>query len=110
MSDCHVQAGACTYTTVSTVCASPLLGRLVDLDVLHDQVAGVKTLGVGIGLSVLEKAEKELGGLDGPTGLGDTESLAYVVISQSSCPRPCSMSAIPYIAYAPNSSLHCSIQ
>jgi hypothetical protein len=97
-----VRASAGTYTTVSAVCASPLLGSLVDLDVLHDQVAGVETLGVGIGLSVLEKTEKELGGLDGPAGLGDTESLAYVVISQSSCPRPCSMSAIPYIACSPS--------
>ena len=65
-----------TYTTVSTVGAPPLLGSLVDLDVLDDQVAGVETLGVGVGLSVLEETEEELGGLDGPAGLGDTESLA----------------------------------
>lgn len=69
-----------TYTTVSTVCAPSLLGSLVDLDVLDDQVAGVETLGVGVGLSVLEETEEELGGLDGPAGLGDTESLAYVFI------------------------------
>jgi hypothetical protein len=61
---------------VSTVCASPLLGRLVDLDVLDDQAAGVETFGVGVGLSVLEETEDELGGLDGPAGLGDTELLA----------------------------------
>jgi len=61
---------------VGTVCASPLLGGLVDLDVLDDQVAGIETLGVGVGLSVLEQTEKELGGLDGPAGLGDTELLA----------------------------------
>jgi hypothetical protein len=44
--------------------------------VLDDQVAGVKTLGVGVGLSVLEKADEDLSRLDGPASLGDTESLA----------------------------------
>jgi hypothetical protein len=44
--------------------------------VLDNQVAGVKTLGIGVGLSVLEETEQELGGLDGPAGLGDTELLA----------------------------------
>jgi hypothetical protein len=66
----------CTYTTVSTVSAPSLLGGLVDLDVLDDQVAGVKTLGVGVGLGVLEETDEDLSGLDGPAGLGDTESLA----------------------------------
>jgi hypothetical protein len=65
-----------TYPTVGTVCAAALLGGLVDLNVLDDQVAGVKALGVGIGLSILEKTEKELGGLDGPPGLGDAELLS----------------------------------
>jgi hypothetical protein len=75
--DGEALAGAgCTYTTVGTVSAPSLLGCLVDLDVLDDQVAGVKTLGVGVGLSVLEKADEDLGRLDGPAGLGDTESLA----------------------------------
>jgi hypothetical protein len=66
----------CTYATVRTVCPSSLLGGLVDLDVLDDQVAGVKTLGVGVGLGVLEEAQEELGGLGGPAGLRDTELLA----------------------------------
>jgi hypothetical protein len=70
------QESAITYTTVGTVCAPPLLGSLVDLDVLDDQVAGIETLGVGVGLSVLEETEEELGRLDGPAGLGDTESFA----------------------------------
>ena len=61
---------------MGTVCASPLLWGLVDLDVLDDQVASIETLGVGVGLGVLEQTEKELGGLDGPAGLGDTELLA----------------------------------
>jgi len=64
-------------SAVGTVCASPLLGRLVDLDVLDDQVAGVQTLGVGVGLGVLEQREQELGGLDGPAGLADAELLAF---------------------------------
>ena len=46
------------------------------MDVLDDQVASIETLGVGVGLSVLEQTEKELGGLDRPAGLGDTELLA----------------------------------
>ena len=65
-----------TYATVGTVSAATLLGGLVDLDVLDDQVAGVETLGVGVGLSVLEEAEEELGGLDGPAGTGNTPLLA----------------------------------
>lgn len=64
---------------MSTVCAAALLGGLVDLDVLDDQVGGVKTLGVGVGLGVLEEREDELGRLDGPAGLGDTELLAFVI-------------------------------
>lgn len=69
-----------TYAAVGAVCAPPLLGGLVDLDVLDDEVGGVETLGVGVGLSVLQKAEQELGGLDGPAGLGDTESLACALL------------------------------
>ena len=68
---------------MGTVCASPLLGGLVDLDVLDDQVASIETLGVGVGLSVLEQTEKELGGLDGPPGLGDTKLLACRRVSLS---------------------------
>jgi hypothetical protein len=63
-------------TTVSTVCPSSLLGGLVDLDVLDNQGTGVETLGISVGLSVLEETEEELGGLDGPSSLGDTELLA----------------------------------
>jgi hypothetical protein len=63
-------------TTVGTVCPSALLGGLVDLDVLDNQGTGVETLGISVGLSVLEETEEELGGLDGPSSLGDTELLA----------------------------------
>jgi hypothetical protein len=61
---------------VSAVCAAALLGGLVDLDVLDNQVASVETLGIGVGLGVLEQAEEELSRLDGPAGTGDTEGLA----------------------------------
>jgi hypothetical protein len=61
---------------VGTVGSSALLGGLVDLDVGDDQVGGVKTLEVSVGLSVLEETEQELGGLDGPAGTGDTLRLA----------------------------------
>ncbi len=67
-----------TYTTVSTVRASALLGSLVDLDVLDDEGTGVEALGVGVGLGVLEEGEEVLSRLDGPASAGDTESLAYL--------------------------------
>ena len=62
---------------MSTVCATALLGGLVDLDVLDNEVASVEALGIGVGLGVLEETEEELGRLDGPAGTGDTELLAY---------------------------------
>lgn len=65
-----------TYTTVSTVCPSSLLWGLVDLDVLDDQVSSIKTLGIGIGLSVLEQTEQELGALNWPSGARDTKLLS----------------------------------
>ena len=61
---------------MSAVSASALLRGLVDLDVLDDEGAGIKPLGIGVGLSVLEETEEELGGLDRPSSLGDTELLA----------------------------------
>jgi hypothetical protein len=64
-----------------------LLGGLVDLDVLNDQVAGIETLGVGVCLSVLEETEKELGGLDWPSGSGDTELLACDIPSILPSPK-----------------------
>jgi hypothetical protein len=65
-----------TYAAVGTVCPAALLGGLVDLNVLDDQVAGVEALGIGVRLSVLEEAEQELGRLDGPPSTGDTPLLA----------------------------------
>lgn len=82
-----------TYTTVSTVSSATLLWCLVDLDVLNDQVSGIETLGIGVGLSVLQETEEELGGLDWPSSTGDTELLSYRDISispsffRSHCPK-----------------------
>lgn len=67
---------------MSTVGTPAALGRLVNLNVLDDEVAGVETLGIGVGLGVLEKAEQLLGRLDGPAGLGDTERFAYTDTSE----------------------------
>jgi len=65
-----------TYTTVGTVSSSSLLGGLVDLNVRNNEVGGVETLHVGIGLSIAEETEQKLGGLDGPAGTGNTKLLA----------------------------------
>lgn len=61
---------------MGTVSAAAALGSLVDLDALDDQVGSVETLGVGVGLSVLEEVDDVLGGLDRPASLADTELLA----------------------------------
>ena len=49
-----------------TIRPSSLLGRLIDLDALDDEVAGVEAFGVGICFCVFEQAEEELGGFFGP--------------------------------------------
>jgi len=55
-----------TYTTMGAIRPTPLLGRLVHLDVLDDQVARVEPLGVSIRFGVLEQAQQELGGFFRP--------------------------------------------
>ena len=67
---------ATTYTTMRTIGPTTLLGRLVDLDMLHDQIPRVEPLGIGVGLGVLEQAEEELGGFLGPARAGDAELFA----------------------------------
>lgn len=74
--ECTLSKKEETYTAVRPVGASATLGSLVDLDALDDQVAGVETLGVGVGLSVLEEVGEESGGLDGPASLADTPLVA----------------------------------
>ena len=56
--------------------AASLLWRLVDLDVLDDQIGYVKALSVGVGLGVLEESKEVLSGFDGPAGAGYAELLA----------------------------------
>lgn len=72
-------------TTVGTVRASPLLRRLVDLDVLHNQVLRVQALGIRIRLSVLEQTEQKLRRLHRPAGLAHAELLAYITPAKSIC-------------------------
>lgn len=61
---------------MGTIGATALLGRLVDLDVLDDQVARVEAFGVRVGLGVFQQAQEELGRLDRPTCARDTELLS----------------------------------
>lgn len=63
-----------------TVRPPPLLGSLVDLNVLDNQIAGVQALGIRVRLGVLQQREEELGRLDGPAGLGDAKLLAFTAV------------------------------
>jgi hypothetical protein len=67
-------------TAVGTVGAATLLGGLVDLDVLDNEFRGIETLGVGVGLGVLEKTQQELSRLDRPAGFRDAKLLACMTI------------------------------
>ena len=75
-----------------TIGATTLLGRLVNLDMLHDQIPCVEALGIGVGLGVLEQAEEELGGFLGPAGAGDAELFACCGSANSLVSHP----SIPY--------------
>lgn len=66
---------------MSTVGTSAALGSLVDLDVLDNKVASVETLGVGVGLGVLEEVDEELSRLDGPAATSDTPLLSWNPVS-----------------------------
>jgi hypothetical protein len=44
--------------------------------VFDDEVGGVESLGIGVGLGVLEEAEQELSRLYGPSSAGNTELLS----------------------------------
>lgn len=62
---------------VSTVRAAARLGSLLDDNVADDELLGVKALGLGVGLGVLEQSKEELDRLDGPStceGVGCTDS------------------------------------
>lgn len=59
-----------------TICPSSLFRCLVDLNVLDDEVGGVKTFRVGIGLGVLEQRNEELCALDWPSRFAHTKRFA----------------------------------
>ena len=61
---------------MGTIRPSSLLGRLVDLDVLDDEVGGVEALCVGVRFGVFEQVEEVGGGLLGPAGFADAELFA----------------------------------
>ncbi len=61
---------------MGTIRPSSLLGRLVDLDVLDDEVRGVEAFCVGVRFGVFEQVEEVGGGLLGPAGFADAELFA----------------------------------
>lgn len=67
-----------TYTTMGAICPTALLGCLIHLDVLDDQVPCVEPLGVGVGFGVLEQAQQELGGFFRPPRFRYAELFACV--------------------------------
>lgn len=75
---------------MGTVCSATLLWGLVDLDVLDDEVSGIETLGIGVGLSVLEETEEELSRLDWPSSARNTELLSYNSRSHQNTASPIS--------------------
>lgn len=67
-----------THATMSTISAASLLGRLVDLDVLDDQVARIEAFGIRIGFGIFEQAQEKLGRFDWPTCARDTELFSCI--------------------------------
>ncbi len=67
----HVRVDA----SVSAVGAAAHVRGAVHLDVVDDQVVGVKALVLGVALGVLEQVQQELGGLLGPAALGGAVDL-----------------------------------
>lgn len=53
--------------TVGTVRATTGLGSLLDHNVADDELLGLESLGLSVGLGVLEKGKEELDRLDGPS-------------------------------------------
>lgn len=85
---------------MSTVCSTTLLGSLVDLDMLDNQIPRIQTLGIGIGLGVFQQSEQMLSRLDGPASARNPKLFSCSAISQaipSFPPRPqkISINAIP---------------
>ena len=53
---------------MSSVRSTSLLGGLVHLDMLDDEVSSIKAFDIGIGFGVLEKSEKEFSRFDWVAG------------------------------------------
>ena len=66
---------------MSTVSATTLLGSLVDLDMLNDEVTRIQALCIRVRLSVLKEGEEMFSRFDRPSGAGDTELLSYITVS-----------------------------
>lgn len=66
----------CINSTVSSVSSSSLLWSLVDLDVGDLQLGDIQTLGLSVGLSVLQQVLDVVDRLDWPSSLLDTELLS----------------------------------
>ena len=64
---------------MGTVSTTSLLRRLVDLDMLDDEIASIETFGVGVGLGVAKKCKEEFGGFDRPARARDAELLSYLM-------------------------------
>ena len=62
---------------MSSVRSTSLLWCLVDLDVLDNQVSGVKTFNIGIGFGVLEEPKEEFSGFDWMAGARYAKLFAY---------------------------------
>ena len=65
--------------SVGPVGPPPHVRGTVDLDVLDDQVVGVQSLVLGVGLCVLQQVEKELAGLGRPAALGGAVNLGLSI-------------------------------
>lgn len=63
---------------MSTICSAALLGSLIDLDMLDDEIAGVESFGIGIRFSIFQERKKVFGRFDWPSGTSDTKCLSYI--------------------------------
>lgn len=65
-------------SSVGSVCAAAGLGCLLDDDVADDELFSVQSLGLSVGLGVLQQSQKELDRLDGPSTLSRLELLGLL--------------------------------
>lgn len=61
---------------MSAIGTATLFGRLVNLNVLHNEVACVEALGVGVCFSVSKKTEEIFGRFDRPASKRDSKLLS----------------------------------